>query len=132
MSIEIPEGYVLVHSASVTEVGVVAKTLQLKIALGLDSTKEAKAMLDKLEGCSDNPVLLSNESCLKLQDSGWFVWGESWEERIQREYQEKEEVERRKRLEKAEEWYESLGETDQEMVDILLDDRSYGYPVAVD
>jgi len=134
MKIEIPEGYALVSSAYADGdgAGVVTKTLQIKSILGFDSTKEAKQMLDKLEDSNNNPLLLSDEQCLKLQDAGWFLWVESWEERTQREEQEKEEQERRIRLEKAEEWYETLSEADQKMVDILLDDRSYGYAVAVD
>ena len=111
----IPEGYGLVRSINPPHVSIVENVKAIREVTGR-SIGQSKEVL-----AQETPFLLTLEEITKLQDAGFGLYYETYEQQQARIKREKAQKELEKKIKIAEDWYETLSEEEQSYVDLLID-----------
>ena len=111
----IPEGYGLVRSINPPHVSIVENVKAIREVTG-KSIGQSKEVL-----AQETPFLLTLEEITNLQDAGFGLYYETYEQQQARIKREKAQKELEKKIKIAEDWYETLSEEEQSYVDLLID-----------
>ena len=111
----IPEGYGLVRSINPPHVSIVENVKAIREVTGR-SIGQSKEVL-----AQETPFLLTLEEITNLQDAGFGLYYETYEQQQARIKREKAQKELEKKIKIAEDWYETLSEEEQSYVDLLID-----------
>lgn len=111
----IPEGYGLVTSINPPHVSIVENVKAIREVTGR-SIGQSKEVL-----AQETPFLLTLEEITNLQDAGFGLYYETYEQQQARIKREKAQKELEKKIKIAEDWYETLSEEEQSYVDLLID-----------
>jgi len=111
----IPEGYGLVRSINPPHVSIVENVKAIREVTGRSIGQSKKVL------AQETPFLLTLEEITNLQDAGFGLYYETYEQQQDRIKKEKDQKELEKRIKIAEDWYETLSEEEQSYVDLLID-----------